>query len=220
MLRKIAVALLATFLAAPQAAQATLVNYRFTLTVDDIEDCDPSTTYLSFGCDVAPGEVFVGRFGIDQDLLGSLDGLYDVPFESLFLRTGAVVWDHGNLPGDCDSIDPNCLEVYRNIAGPSYFTASGTGFYVQDGEIAGFAGGFVGPSDAWFIDFDYVFGLGAAQFGALAAGGEYMHGTYSIQRVPLPSSFSLLIFGAISVAFCRRRFLGSHTQWAARARGG
>lgn len=186
----------------PLLAQAGVVNYRFVLTVDSIEACyrpGPTPVSPDFGCDIATGDVFTGRFQIEQDLANSPDGLYDVPFKSMFLRTGDVEWDHGKRPGDCSIADPNCLSGYRNIAGSEYFTSTGTGFFVRDGEIAGFAGGFVGPGDGWFIDFDYLFGLGAGRFGALAM-GQYMTGDYSIRRIPLPSPLALFAIGMLLVA--------------------
>ncbi len=202
--------LAATVLAfGPLLAQAGVVNYRFVLTVDSIDACDRSSPVplLSpdFGCGIAIGDAFTGRFQIEQDLAGSPDGLYDVPFKSMFLRTGDVEWDHSKLPGTCSIADPNCLEIYRNIAGPDYFTNTGTGFFVRDGEIAGFAGGFVGPGDGWFIDFDYLFGLGAGRFAALAQGPspQYMTGTYSIHRVSLPSPLALLAMGMLFLVVSR-----------------
>lgn len=190
----------------PLLAQASVVNYRFDLIVDSIDACyrpGPAPLSPDFGCDIATGDVFAGRFQIEQDLANSPDGLYDVPFKSMFLRTGDVEWDHNKLPGECSIADSNCLSGYRNIAGAEYFTNTGTGFLVRDGDIADFAGGFVGPGDGWFIDFAYAgAGLDAGRFRAIAM-GQYMTGSYSIHRVPLPSPLALLAMGTMLMAFSR-----------------
>lgn len=186
------------------AAEAAVINYRFTLTVSAIGACNPGPWFMpDFGCDIDTGDSFTGRFQIEQELSGAPDGLYDVPFKSMYLRTGDVEWDHGKMPGDCTSIDPNCLVGYRNAI--SGFSVTGTGFFVKNGEIAGFSGGFFEFGDSSFIDFDNLYGLGAGQFGARAMSGQSMFGTYSIRRVPAPSPAALLLSGAVFAVLRRRR---------------
>lgn len=192
------------------AHAAPVFNYAMVLMVKTVSGpCFIDSAFATYGCDVAPGDRWRGRFTIATDLSAVADGAYDVPFVSMFLRTGGVVWRH-EPGGLCAPVgDSNCLEGYRT--GSASFSDTGPGFHVSGGQIVGFAGGFYGLGDALSLDFDYFFasGAGAGRFAASTEESPYILGTYAINRVPEPKTHWLAMAGLLALLTCR---------WGARRR--
>ncbi len=202
--RSVFLAVLATFNFTATSVASPVYNYEIVLTVLGVSaPCSSLYSFpeIGFGCGVVPGTKWTGTFQIATDLSNVPDGPYDIPFVSMHLQTGDMVWDHGLMMGgasDCAANGTsNCLSGYRNIVGPDYYANTGTGLNVKNGSVVGFAGGFYSGGDSHFIDFDYLFGAGAKVFGASAL-EVYVGGTYEIRSLPEPST--LLLFGIALLA--------------------
>ncbi|MFO1271264.1 MAG: PEP-CTERM sorting domain-containing protein [Rubrivivax sp.] len=210
--RRAAILLIVVFFA--QQAQADVVTYRFTLTVDAARIV-PGKCGLSvrnglggFDCDTEAGDMFEGQFQVAEDTSGLVDGIYSfLPLASWSIRIGADLWDmNAPYPGS----------QFFGFRDGSYCGTTGNGLggenpglIVSSGVVSGFCGGVFGLADDPFIDFDYIAGPG--RFSAFD-GNNGLSGEYVIERVPEPSSVYLIVVSISLLLAVRRRQMRAPTM--------
>lgn len=192
----------------PALCSAAAYSFHFVLTINSITNpCEQNPPVPGFGCSVTVGDKWQGNFQIGVDPATLPNGSLSTPFLSMRLDTGDVSWNHCALTGTCTSVSNNVLLGYRNPLDPHIFNNDGPGFYVNNGQLSGFAGGFYGPSDGTFFDFDYAFLPGAGRFNAMDRDGRIFTGTYLIASdpatVPTPGTLSLVCIALLALACVR-----------------
>lgn len=164
-----------------------LQNYRLELTVNSVAEqggssfsCDHERSLNGFGC-VRNGDVYVGRFAIDADLL-DLDGINSSAsiygFHLVFGSEGFYSTDSNR----------GLLSGFRNGSG----FANAPGFLIENNQLVDLVGGVYGLGDVPFID---MFGYAGVPRNSFAAydGRYFAQGLMTIHRVPVPSTLALIL---------------------------
>lgn len=185
-------------------AQATLIPYEVVLTVDRVvalHPCDTLVGHTTFGC-VADGQRFVGRFSVDDSLLGRSGVNLNAPIFNFRLQIGDVVWDQDHR-SDLSSF----RRFSEDPSGPSGFGPAPS-FNVSDGELTAMTGGVVGHGDAPFVDFYNVPLLG--RFNAQDDSITWLQGAMAVSRlaaaVPEPIGLAWFALLAGGLVFGRRKW--------------
>jgi hypothetical protein len=187
-------------------------NYELALQVENVNFSCPEQQLggsarldRRLGCEVTPGSRWRGTFALTDDPATLADGNYSLAVAGLQLVLGELVYrkDSSWVNGwNCllSSVDPNCLDGFRDPFSEDVFNRSGPGFVVRNGAIVGIGGGLYGSADVPFVDFDYMFGWGAGRFRALTFGQQMAEGVYSIRAIPEPSSAVLVLLTLLLMA--------------------
>lgn len=220
-MNRLATLALASLLVAPLAATATPITYqiKFTVLTGSVRTVDwPEQGTPSFDDEDATGNVYFGRFAIDDEILAS-DGIGKPGNLDFFhIQMEDNIWGYnfaadnsfsgfrGPIPGD-----PFCLMSMACLDAPS------PGFDVVNGAITNLRGGVYGVNDIPFVDFSplgaanrfaaigdvpFVEGTSASMVGT---GSDGIYGTMEIFRVPEPGALSLFGLGLLILARTSRR---------------
>ena len=92
---------------------------------------------------------------------------------------------------------------------PDWFSGTGMGLHVRDGEVAGFCCGIYGYGDTIFIDFVTKTDLNPTARNTFYAGdipsGIIASGTYAIFKVPEPDTILLVALTLAALTWSRSR---------------
>jgi hypothetical protein len=178
------------------SVQAALVPYDVVLQVDQVLNqkgaCDGQVqlpAHHLFGCGIQPGDVFTGRFAVDDTLLQRDGDNLNGPIFGFWLKIGTVVWDQdqrSDFDGFRQFVEGDTTGLVRFAAAPS--------FNIHGGIITVVTGGVLGRGDAPFVDFYNVPLLG--RFNAQDDSITHLAGTLTVGRsvsvVPEPGALTLL----------------------------
>lgn len=161
---------------------------------------------------VHAGVTYSGMFSIDATAL-STDGYKDVGFESFYFALGATVWDSSRPYPNSDYAGSRFNNPISSAAGFGPWT-----LLVQDGELAGICCGVFGEGDFPWMDlynWGYAGDQGPMAFANVAGLMDprftgntrsfFAQGSFSIHRIPEPSTLMLVSIGFSMLAFGRRR---------------
>lgn len=192
---------LAALGAIPARASPIVQNYAFDLNFTDVifTPCSSSFPGCTHSDPVLANTTYTGYFGVDSSYLVT-DGFVDAPFAYFTLTLGGYTWDV-NLP------DP-----LSDLTGTVYYNPStGVGgrapnletFVVQNGGVQTICCGVYGSGDVPFVD------LISGYAGAATPGGNrdsfQASGTFTVYRVPEPTTWALLLAALGGLAFARLR---------------
>lgn len=144
-----------------------------------------------FGCDLRPGDIFRGRFAIDQGALAQTGDNIVVPTHDFILRIGEVVWDQTGR-----QYAPPVMNVF---VGFWPFGLTGLGFDIHGGIVTGLHGGVIGGADS--IDVTFF----TNTFSAFDTHGTRVTGNLLVGRaaaVDAPSALALCLLGLAALGCC------------------
>jgi hypothetical protein len=191
------------------ASQAALVRHNLVLQAERVlflEQCIPQPN--SFGCDVRPGDIFIGHFDVDDSLLTREGNWIAARVFNFYLQVGDAIYDQNRR---CHPFDP-CTggSDFASFRGPKLiddgepgwdFSLDSIGFNVHGGRITAIAGGVYSWDEYPFIDFYSPPLVAEKQF--VGAGNIGIYGNYfvgrSAQAIPEPAPLALM-FVAMAVA--------------------
>jgi hypothetical protein len=192
-------------------AQAAVVAHDLVLQVERVGSASgiggapcftPTPPRRSFGCDIRPGDIFIGHFSVDDSLLAREGDNLNGPIFHFFLQIGTVVWDQdhpSDLAGFRQFVEGDSTGLVRLASAPS--------FNIHGGRITALTGGVFGGGDAPFVDFFNVPALNT--FGANDDSITRLEGTLIVGRsasaVAEPGTLALLAFVLVCATRCRSR---------------
>jgi hypothetical protein len=184
-----------------------LIGYNLVLQVTDDStpaSCSyPSPTQEVFRCDVAPGDIFIGSFAVDELLLEREGDNLAAAIYNFFLPFAGLVFDqHLIYPASAFAafIGP------QMDGGAPLNNAPAPGFNVHSGTVTGLYGGVIAAADSAFVGFALLSPEGT--FSATDFIGHNISGTMIVgrngQNVPEPATLALIAVGVAGAAFARR----------------
>jgi PEP-CTERM motif len=194
----------AVALALPNSSCAAPIQVNFTLTVDTVDqaplpDCASAGEILTFGCNNAIGDTYVGSFMVDDSILAGDGLLTGIPVSDFFLQIGDVIWSQNPVPNN----------QFSGFRGLDLF-APGPGLVVSGGALVDLAGGVFGSGDIPFVDF-FIPGFTPNRFsandGLTSLQGCLAIGVVGSACLSVPESGTLALFGIglLGLGFTRRR---------------
>lgn len=199
-------------LGCPASLLAAPIHYQFELTVGSINGF--SNTFPYDGCDIPEnhsktvfpckpdglgggtpvllGDIFSGRFSVDADVSSLTDGAHLLPFSDFDVTVGMIRYSSPVGAAGCHSfswIVAECWDGTRGYVGPNIGLGGSLAFVVTSGEITSLLGELHAPHDLPDLNFDAYRGAG----NWIAYGRGDLAGTYTVHRVPEPSTVALLL---------------------------
>ena len=201
-------------LLAVSAVEAALIPHRIALAVESARTIDGRPCLAvapairnTFGCDIRPGDVFIGHFAVDEALLAREGSNLTGSIFYFSLGIGGVMWDQNrpfcdfSRPGSpCGGPGASDFSAFRGpMPGsdfPEHLGAPAPGFDVHDGLLKGLRGGVTGSGDVPWLDFPFAGGFSAYDSNLFLQGRQIV--SRSATPISEPPAIALL---AITILF-------------------